>query len=158
PRMSVTPLMPFQVFWPTAGALLSPGRTGRLATWSAAGKRGAALDGRPFPVPITSAARSSDGKRMILAGSGTNYFIREAWVVDSLAGKLLRKLEGHGGEVTSVAISPDGEWAATGCHDNKVRLWPVSGAGPGRVLGSHRGSFNTLCFSADGRRLYSGGD
>jgi len=42
---------------------------------------------------------------------------------EAATGRLLRSLEGHEGDVTSVAISPDGRWLASGSVDGTVTLW-----------------------------------
>ena len=38
-------------------------------------------------------------------------------------GELLRSLEGHTGDVNSVAISPDGKYIVSGSSDDTIKLW-----------------------------------
>ena len=45
-------------------------------------------------------------------------------------------LECHTHTVSSVAFSPDGQWALTGSHDDTARLWD---AATGEVLRTFRG-------------------
>jgi len=59
---------------------------------------------------------------MIMASGGLDNTVR-LWEADS--GRELRRLEGHGGRVRSVAFSPDGRLLASGSDDTTVRLWEV---------------------------------
>ncbi len=69
-----------------------------------------------------------------------------------------RYLQGAKGPLTSVAFSPEGRRAATGCGDGLVYLWHVrSGLGLRRFEG-HEGPVNAVAYSADGKHLLSGGD
>lgn len=71
--------------------------------------------------------------------------------------RLLRVLEGHSGDVFSIAFSPDGRWLASGDNDRTVRVWEVS-TGEGRRVWREEelsGAVRVwkVCFSPDGRCL-----
>jgi WD40 repeat protein len=45
--------------------------------------------------------------------------------VGPVTGEEPHLLTGHGTYVPSVAVSPDGQWIATGANDGTIRLWPM---------------------------------
>jgi len=69
---------------------------------------------------------------------------------------LLRILEGHEWEVTSVAFSPDGQILASGSYDETIRLWNVNAGTLLRTLEGHEWEVTSVAFSPDGKTLASG--
>jgi WD40 repeat protein len=66
-----------------------------------------------------------------------------------------RTLTAHEDEVSVIAFSPDGRFFATGCGDNKVRIWPMEATGPAQdcqVLGKHADEITGIALSQEGRR------
>jgi WD40 repeat protein len=51
---------------------------------------------------------------------------KKASIWDAETGALLTTLEGHTGEVYSVAFSPDGERVVTASSDKTARLWSAA--------------------------------
>jgi len=96
------------------------------------------------------------GPGATLASAGEDGTVR-LW--DARAGKPLGKpLRGHGSEVRSVAISPDGRVVASGSKDRTIRLWDVrSRRSLGDPLSGHTDWVNGVAFSPDGRTLASAG-
>jgi len=76
---------------------------------------------------------------------------------DSLA-VLERKLEGHTHWVTSVAVSPDGKWLASGAHDKTVKIWDIETGNCQATLEGHDDYVNSVAFMPDGKRLLSSSD
>jgi RNA polymerase sigma factor (sigma-70 family) len=93
-----------------------------------------ALDARGGPSEWLGAPRlsvpvafSADGRLLALARG------RAVTVWDAGTGKELARLEGHGGDVTAVAIAPDGRSLATSSKDTTALVWDVAALGrPGR--------------------------
>jgi WD40 repeat protein/tRNA A-37 threonylcarbamoyl transferase component Bud32 len=74
----------------------------------------------------------------------------------SSSGEHLSLLEGHAGDVYSVAFSHDGETIASGSRDHKVILWDVQTGERLRTLEGHTGPVNCLTFSPTSEILASG--
>ena len=67
-------------------------------------------------------------------------------------------LEGHGGPVKGVAISPDGRYALTASFDYSVGLWDLQTNTLVRWLEGHEAAANAVAFLPDGRHAVSAGD
>lgn len=71
-------------------------------------------------------------------------------------GELVRTLVGHLDGVSSVAVSPQGSYAASGSHDATVRIWDLDRGIELAVLSGNGGDVGAVCFSPDGSRIMSG--
>jgi WD40 repeat protein len=54
--------------------------------------------------------------------------------VGPFSGEEPHLLYGHARAVTSVAVSPDGKWIASGSDDDTIRLWPMPDGPPLHTL------------------------
>ncbi|HEV2950424.1 MAG TPA: WD40 repeat domain-containing protein, partial [Gemmataceae bacterium] len=68
---------------------------------------------------------------------------------------LARELVGHHETVTSVAFSPDGLRLASGSDDRTLRLWTIA-SGELEAVNTLDSAIKALCFSPDGRYLFTG--
>jgi WD40 repeat protein len=123
--------------------------------------------GSPLTVPggqVISVAFSPDGKRLVTAGSTRNDLTQSDDGTIQLWDTATRQQIGSpltvpGGQVISVAFSPDGRTLAAGSAEGTVRLWDVAGrrqiGSPLRPLGKVN-EVLSVAFSPDGKTLASG--
>ncbi len=69
---------------------------------------------------------------------------------------LERKLSGHKGWVNSVAVSPDGAWAASGSADKMVKIWNLETGECRTTLEGHKDKVESVAITPDGKQILSG--
>lgn len=69
---------------------------------------------------------------------------------------LERTLAGHKDWVRSVAVSPDGTWAASGSDDGTVKIWNLENGKCRLTLAKHKGEVRSVAITPDGERILSG--
>ncbi len=67
-------------------------------------------------------------------------------------------LSGLVDEVTSLALSPDGQTLVTGGADSTIKMWHVGALDLIDILHKHNGIVRCVVFTPDGRMLITGGD
>jgi len=103
--------------------------------------------------PCLSVAFSPDGRRLATGGEANTVKI---WNVEN--GQELLRLDGHKGDIYTVAFSPDdeGRWIASAGEDSAVKIWDSQTGTLVRNFRGHLGIISSLAFSPDGRLLVSG--
>src|SRR2546423_718008 len=99
-----------------------------------------------YKVGIIAYAFSSDGKRALTGSSDSTVRL---W--DMETGHCLRVMEGHTGQINSIAWSADQRRALSGSYDNTVRLWDVETGRCLRVMEGHTSHVERVAWSADQR-------
>jgi WD40 repeat protein/RNase P subunit RPR2 len=87
----------------------------------------------------------------------TSKLVKPTEQPESLA-VLERKLTGHEGWVRSVAVSPDGIWAASGSDDKTVKIWDLETGQCRSTLKGHTAKVKSVAITPDGKRILSGSD
>jgi WD40 repeat protein/serine/threonine protein kinase len=94
--------------------------------------------------------------RQVESGFGDEKF-NQAWVAgDKPVGRLVRVLQGHSQNVTSVCFSRDGRFLISGSDDKTIRLWDVATGEEIRCFQGHTDKVTAVSVSPDGRHLLSG--
>jgi WD40 repeat protein/GTPase SAR1 family protein len=75
-----------------------------------------------------------------------------------LLATLQRRLTDHNGWVYSVAVSPDGTWAAFGSEDTLVRIWNLETNKCRATPKGHTGGVRSIAITPDGKRILSASD
>ena len=76
-------------------------------------------------------------------------------VWDVASGRELRTLAGHTGEVSAVALTPDGRLAVSASWDDTLKVWDVASGRELRTLAGHTGSVRAVALTPDGRLAVS---
>ena len=69
---------------------------------------------------------------------------------------LIKSLQGHEDEITSVAISRDGQYVASAAKDRTIQVWHALSGESLRVLRGHEKPISGIAFSPDGSKVISG--
>ncbi|MFW9845339.1 MAG: hypothetical protein ACFFD6_01215 [Candidatus Thorarchaeota archaeon] len=107
---------------------------------------------------IYSMTISPDGRHLVIGsktqpGSDKSGLI---WVWDFELGILLHTLEGHTGNITTLAMTADSRYILSGGQDAIVRLWDLETGTLLYSMAGHEGPILTVNVTPDGRHIISG--
>src|SRR5262249_35243204 len=80
---------------------------------------------------------------------------REVWLWDLAAGKVVRRLDGHGVMTEGLALAPDGRHVATTAADGMVRWWDLKTGTQLQCFLAHPAGALGIAVSPDGHALLS---
>lgn len=112
-------------------------------------------DGSPIPTAfefgkVTNMIFSPDGSQILITDYGND---ARLWAID---GTLIRKFEGHNGQIFAIAFSPNGNQILTGSYDQTVRLWPIESGEPQIYYATDW--VRSVAFSPDGNQIVFSSD
>lgn len=136
-------------FSPDGKFIVTAGNDATVRLWDADRFEQVRMIGGTYPMSVLSAEYSPDG-RFIVAASG-----EAAWVCDPNRGDVVRKLEGHTGQLNSASFSPDSKLIVTAGADNTARVWNAQTGESIATLLDHKGPVLNAMFSADGRSVFT---
>ncbi|CAE6449567.1 unnamed protein product [Rhizoctonia solani] len=142
-------------FSPKGTRMMSSGAwDNTICVWDAQTQTNRLQPRKEMTYPITSAAVSSDAKRIAAGTKSGSVCVR-----DLLSGSIVVGPFGnHTSRVVSVGISPNGQLVGWGDCNSKVFVWDIhSQVMVGSFLG-HHSEVNTVAFTPDNTRIISSSD
>jgi WD40 repeat protein len=112
---------------------------------------------------VTSVVVTPDGRRAVSGSLSSRESNRELSapeqtlvVWDLETGAQLRTLRGHTDDVTTIALTPDGDLLVTGSADTTIKVWDLNAGKELLTLRGHTRQVTGLAITSDGRRAVSG--
>lgn len=116
------------------------------------------LPGRQFQTDRKTEKRAVGAKVAFLPGGKSLAAADDAGFLrlwDVATGNVTRKIEAHGGEILSLAVSRDGTKIVTGGADRRVRVWNAATGENVATFPFDEGTLETVFFSPDGKSVAS---
>ena len=138
--------------WDSKSQLLASGSADKtIRVWNPA--TGTLAGTSSLSTTINAITFGLDGTSLF-AGTGDNRVVQ----VDVGTGKEVRLMNGHRGQVLSLAVSRDGTRLASSSSDRSVIIWDTNTGRSVNVLTGANGDVNSVNFGPDGQWLLSASD
>jgi dipeptidyl aminopeptidase/acylaminoacyl peptidase len=106
----------------------------------------------PGLTAVSMLAISPDGSLTASAGRGERDV--HLWLTES--GEAVRVLNGHSGEITGLAFSPEGRWLLSASQDGSLRIWDTQTGESKLILAENLGWLHAVAISPDGKLAAAG--
>jgi WD40 repeat protein/serine/threonine protein kinase len=83
--------------------------------------------------------------------------LKQARIQPHLSGQCLKVLGDHAGNLTDLAVTPDGKSLVSSAWDKTVRIWNLPSLDCRQILTGHAQAVAAIAISPDGRTLVTGG-
>ena len=143
--------------WAPDGATVAVGSFRRLTLWDSSsrektGELSSGLIGR------LSALAFTPDSRLLLVADSLDATTGRLHFIDRDSGAISRSLEAHNDTIFSIAVSPDGQLAATTSADKTVKVWEIATGKLKSQLEGHTDYVLAAAFSPETDRLATAGD
>lgn len=105
------------------------------------------------PYPVSHAAFSNDGRRIVTASGG-----QTAMLWDAETGVPIATLTGHSGTIRALGFNHRGDRLVTASDDATVRVWDTTTLQTVGLLAGHSGGVRSAAFSPDDRTILTQSD
>jgi WD40 repeat protein len=104
---------------------------------------------------IVTALAFRPGSKEVLVGTRAPGRGSVIHVWDMVSKSLVRRLEGHRGDMDALAVSPDGKLIASGANDRLVRVWSGENGKLMKTLQGHSAGITAVAWFPGGAKLVS---
>ncbi|MBL7906178.1 MAG: caspase family protein [Bacteroidales bacterium] len=104
---------------------------------------------------VTSLVINADGRFLVFSSSSSDK-AQNLIYWDIERGNRSPVHHSHDDRIVSIALSPDGNWMATGSRDKTIKIFDTRTLNEIYTLLGHNGEVTSLCFSSDSKFLISG--
>ncbi|MCL4206672.1 MAG: protein kinase [Pirellulaceae bacterium] len=146
-------------FFPDGKRILTAAIDNTVRVWDVvSGSQHLILNATGFSAAV---AVSDDGGRILTGASrqptvdGDDSQLWSAQWWDAATGQLIRRLDGHAGEVTAVAIAPGSGTLFTGDAKGQCRLWDAESGELRWQVSGHSRPVAAAAFAADGQQVFT---
>jgi WD40 repeat protein/serine/threonine protein kinase len=146
-------------FFPDGKRILTAAIDNTVRVWDVvSGAQQLTLNATGFSAAV---AVADDGRRILTGASrqpaadGDDSQLWSAQWWDATTGQLIRRLEGHAGEVTAVAVAPGSGTLFTGDAKGQCRLWDAETGELRWQVAGHSRPVAAAAFAADGQRVFT---
>ncbi|MCA9726269.1 MAG: protein kinase, partial [Candidatus Eisenbacteria bacterium] len=140
-------------FAPDGSCFVTVGEDSVVSRWRLAEAAPVRIASSKVGAILTAVRFTLDGTRIVCGDAEGRIFVRNGVTCEEEV-----VIPAHNGPITGLAMAPDGSYFASSSTDGSVKLWNLPDGSPGFVLVQGEAAMDEVAISADGTRLFTGGD